>query len=63
MIAWHLPEIYGKQGGTTRRAARAAPGGAIRETLGHDPGAPLVSEVAEGHPAGVLIRASRHAFW
>lgn len=55
VTAWHLPEIYGYSDRDYAADAANMLEKAVSDTLGPDPGIPVVTQVVEGHPAQVLI--------
>ena len=61
VAVWRLPEIYGYTPRDFEDDARNALESAIQEALGEAAPVQVVAEVVEGHPAGVLIEASRGA--
>ncbi len=61
VIAWQLSEIYGYTGRDYAADAAEVLQKAVSDTLGPDPGIPLVTEVVEGHPAQVLTAMCRDA--
>lgn len=65
VCAWQMPTAYGwaPDFSNVDFAAEARKGleNTLDETLGADPGIPVVTDVRPGHPATVLIDASRGA--
>lgn len=65
VIAWQWPLTYGYYGVFSdvdfAAQARTTLEEVIAESLGEPPSVPVISSVVEGHPAAVLIEASRSA--
>lgn len=61
VMAWRLPEIYAYEPRDYEAEARSALDVVVEETLGSDPGIPVVTRVVAGDAAPVLIDASRDA--
>ena len=61
VMAWSLPEIYSYTPRDFQGDARKALKDAVEQALGHEPGVRVTAQVVEGHPAEVLVEASRGA--
>jgi len=63
--AWQIPATYGRSHDFSKadfsEDAKMTLDTAIAEVLGKDPQVPITPQLARGHPAQVLIEASRHA--